>query len=159
MQNYKILLFGSGFTARAITDFYKNLDNFFVSIASNDMKSASELASMNPKNFKAVAVDVMKVETFENLIQECDIAISLIPATLHMKVAEVCIKYSKHLVTSSYVSPAMQALDAQVRAKGLTFLNEIGLDPGIDHLATMSSLNHIKSNGGVVQKYYSFTGG
>merc|ERR1712170_195320 len=69
-----------------------------------------------------------------------------------MKVDEVCVKYNKNLVTSSYVSPAMQGLDEQVKAKGLAFLNEIGLDPGIDHLATMSSLNHIKSNGGVVQK-------
>lgn len=158
-QPYKILQFGSGFTARAITDFYKNFDNFHITIASNDLKAGQEMAAMNPAMFKAVFVNVMNIETFEHLIQDCDIAISLIPATLHMKIAEVMIKHNKNLVTSSYVSPAMQSLDEQVRAKGLTFLNEIGLDPGIDHLATMSTIDHIKKKGGIVKQYYSFTGG
>jgi len=156
---YKILLFGSGFVGKSITAFYKDLPNFHITIASNDAASGKEMEQMNPETFKSVMVDVMNPETFEHLVKECDIAISLIPAFLHMKVANVCLKNSKNLITSSYVSPEMQLLDSEVRAKGLTFLNEIGLDPGIDHLATMLTLEHIKSRGGELKSYYSYTGG
>jgi saccharopine dehydrogenase-like NADP-dependent oxidoreductase len=100
------------------------------------------MEAMNPKAFKAVLVDVMRPETYEAYVKQCDIAISLVPAVLHMQICNICLKNSKNLVTSSYVSPDMQKLDSEVRAKGLTFLNECGLDPGIDHLATMLTLGN-----------------
>jgi saccharopine dehydrogenase-like NADP-dependent oxidoreductase len=135
-------IFKLGFVAKAITTFYKNLPGFNIIIASNETESAREMEAMNPKAFKAVLVDVMRPETYEAYVKQCDIAISLVPAVLHMKICNICLKNSKNLVTSSYVSPDMQKLDSEVRAKGLTFLNECGLDPGIDHLATMLTIGN-----------------
>ncbi len=63
--------------------------------------------------------------------------ISFVPPTMHMPVATSCLKLSKHLVTSSYISPEMESMDAAVKSKNLIFLNECGLDPGIDIMSTM----------------------
>jgi alpha-aminoadipic semialdehyde synthase len=80
----------------------------------------------------------------QRLIKDTDIVISFVPAPFHTLIAKVCLENSKNLVTSSYISPQMKELDGQVKEKGLIFLNECGLDPGIDHIITMKLLDDIK---------------
>jgi saccharopine dehydrogenase-like NADP-dependent oxidoreductase len=79
------------------------------------------------------------------LLKTCDIAISLVPAPFHPNIARACIKHKKHLITSSYISPEMRALDTEAKNNDLIFLNECGLDPGLDHIITMKLLEQIKS--------------
>ena len=92
-------------------------------------------------------------------VQRADVVVSLLPADMHLPVAEACVQYGRSMFTASYVSPGMQALDAEVRAKGLLFLNEIGCDPGIDHMSAMQLIDQIKSEGGKITAFYSYTGG
>ncbi len=110
------------------------------------------------------ACSVIKLDIFEDdrrkhAIQETDIVVSMLPARMHMKVAEDCITFEKHLVTASYVSNEIKTLDQQAKEKGLVFMNEIGLDPGIDHMSAMQIIDQIRDKGGKMLLFESFTGG
>ena len=91
--------------------------------------------------------------------KENDIIISLLPWVHHLKVANLCVELNKHLATTSYVSEDMQKLDEITKSKGLTFLNEIGVDPGIDHMSAMKIIDEVHNEGGKVLHFYSFCGG
>jgi len=82
------------------------------------------------------------------LVADSDIVISYVPAFLHPKIAAVCLEENKNMITASYISKDMAALNQQAIDKGLTFLNEVGFDPGIDHLSTMKVLDEVKHKGG-----------
>ena len=81
-------------------------------------------------------------------MKNSDIVISYIPAIFHPKVAQICLEEKKHMVTASYISPDLAKLDQECKEKGLIFLNEVGLDPGIDHLATFKVIDEVKEKGG-----------
>ena len=93
------------------------------------------------------------------VIEQADIVVSMLPASLHIKIAKDCLHYGKHLVTASYVSPELKALDKKVREAGLIFMNEIGLDPGIDHMSAMQIIDGIRKKGGKIILFESFCGG
>ena len=82
-----------------------------------------------------------------------------LPARFHIEVAKDCVTYNKHMVTASYVSEEMQALNEAVKEKGLVFMNEIGLDPGIDHMSAMQIIDRIHDHGAKMLLFESFTGG
>ncbi|MDZ4845892.1 MAG: saccharopine dehydrogenase C-terminal domain-containing protein [Chitinophagales bacterium] len=95
----------------------------------------------------------------QQLVSESDLVISMLPALLHPKVASVCLETGKDLITASYVSDEMKKLDAEVKRKGLLFLNEMGVDPGIDHMSAMQVIDRIRAQGGKMTAFESFTGG
>ena len=107
----------------------------------------------------AFVFDVKNEEQRAKEISESDIVISMLPPFLHPPVAKDCLRFKKHLVTASYVNEEMQAMDKEVREAGILFLNEIGLDPGLDHLSAMKILDEIKGEGGKMLGFESFTGG
>jgi saccharopine dehydrogenase-like NADP-dependent oxidoreductase len=96
--------------------------------------------------------------TLENLVNEHDIAVSFLPYRYHVMVAKTCIRNKKPLVTTSYVQPEMKALDEESKKAGVIILNEIGLDPGIDHMTAMKIIDHIHEKGGKVEEFYSLCG-
>ena len=107
-----------------------------------------------------MVVDVMKnQEMVDSLVQESDLVISLLPYPLHATIAEKCIKFQRNMVTASYITPEMKALHQKAQRAGITILNEVGLDPGIDHLLAMECFDQIKSNGGKIVSFKSFCGG
>lgn len=108
---------------------------------------------------KAVLFDINNIEASTLTIREAHVVVSLLPAHLHIEVAKICLKEGKHLITASYVTDVMQALDAAARQKQLLFLNECGLDPGIDHMSAMQVIDGIHERGGVLTSFESFTGG
>ena len=85
----------------------------------------------------------MKIKERQKLAK-ADIVVSMLPAHLHIEIAKDCITYKKHMVTASYISQAMQELDTEAKENGLIFMNEIGLDPGIDHMSAMKVLDEIR---------------
>ncbi len=111
-------------------------------------------------NADSIVLDVTKSsETLDKLIQDSDIVISLLPYTLHPKIAEKCIRLKTNMVTASYATPEMKQLnDAAVEA-GITIINEVGLDPGIDHLLAMECFDQVVSNGGKITSFVSYCGG
>ena len=110
-------------------------------------------------NCKVIALDICNDEDRKNAIAGATIVVSMLPPKLHIKIAEDCIHFGKHLVTASYISKEIEALDQDVKKKGLVFMNEIGLDPGIDHMSAMEVIDRIRSKGGKMLLFESFTGG
>ncbi|KAI8607219.1 LYS9, Saccharopine dehydrogenase, lysine biosynthesis pathway, partial [Chytriomyces sp. MP71] len=126
--------------------------------ASNSAAEARSLSAGRPQAPTA-HLDVSDANSLGKLVREHDVVVSFVPATLHPVVAEHCINEKKHLVTASYLSPAMKAFDARAKQHGLTFINEIGLDPGIDHLTAMRAFDEVKEKGGKITSFISWCGG
>ena len=154
----KILVLGAGLVARPLVRYLLDQPDFKVTVASRTVSKAEALVAGHPDGttLTLLADDAAKLE---QLIREHDLAISLLPAPLHPVVAEKCIKHKKHMVTTSYVSPEMQKLDAPARQAGVTCLNEIGVDPGLDHMSAMRIIHDVQKRGGKVVSFKSYCGG
>jgi saccharopine dehydrogenase (NADP+, L-glutamate forming) len=154
----KILLLGAGLVSRPLVRYLLDQPDTQLIIASRTVSKAEALLEGHPSG-KAVAATVQEKEKLEPLMAEADVAISLLPYIYHVQMAELCLKYKTNLVTTSYVSPAMRALDQQAKDQGLLFLNEIGLDPGIDHMSAMKMIHKVYRDGGKVTSFESICGG
>jgi len=154
----QILVLGAGFVARPLVRYLLELPDTRVKIATRTISKAERLLEGHSKG-TAETLNVENQGQLEKLIKESDIVISLLPWIHHMKVANTCLKLGKNMVTTSYVKPEMKALDQEVKAKGLLFLNEIGVDPGIDHMAAKRIIDRVKNAGGKIESFYSYCGG
>lgn len=157
----KILIIGAGKSTSSLVRFLcekSKTEKLDISIADKDLEQAKKIAQSS-KNLNAFQLDIFNKDERETAIKEADIIVSMLPARFHIEVAKDCLKYSKNMVTASYVSDEMETLDEVVKAKGLTFMNEIGVDPGIDHMSAMQVIDRIKHNGGEFIMFESFTGG
>lgn len=155
-----ILVLGAGRSSSALIDYLiKQAEKFNWSITVGDVsKQAAETRIGNGKA-TAIFFDIQQAEQGHAAIASADVVISLIPAHLHPLVAKICLKEGKHLLTASYVSPEMKSFQEESLKRGLLFLNECGLDPGIDHMSAMQVIDQIKSEGGKLTSFESFTGG
>ena len=153
-----ILILGAGLVTRPMVNYL--LDHQFkVTIATRTVSKAENLIA-GRANGIAVQLDAMADSAgLDKTIQESNVVVSLLPATHHVIVARHCLEHNKHLVTTSYVSPQMQELDAAVQKSGLLFLNECGLDPGIDHMSAMKTIHEVQDAGGKVASFASYCGG
>ncbi len=154
----QILVLGAGFVARPLVAYLLEQEAIEVTVASRTLIKAENLIGGHPRG-KALRLEVEDISALESNVTRSDVVISLLPWVHHLEVARLCLDHGKHLVTTSYVKPEMEALDSAARAKGLLFLNEIGLDPGIDHMAAMRVMDGIRHNGGAVESFYSYCGG
>ncbi len=107
----------------------------------------------------AFRFDITDQKQREEEIQIADLVVSMLPATMHGQVAQDCVRFGKHLVTASYVSETMRSLHDEAKRKGVILLNEIGLDPGIDHMSAMQVIDSIHERGGELNAFYSYCGG
>lgn len=156
-----ILIIGAGKSTSSLVRFlldHSDAENIHLKIGDLSLENAQKLTG-NHKNAEAITLDIFKDDQREKAIQDADIVISMLPARFHIQVAKDCVKFNKNMVTASYVSKDMEALDEDVKAKGLTFMNEIGVDPGIDHMSAMQVLDRIREQGGKMLMFESFTGG
>ena len=152
----KVLVLGSGLVARPIIRYLLN-KKFQVTVASNTPDRALEMIDGDPLG-ESVNWDASEESSLDPMIESHDITVSLLPFGFHVGVATLCLKHKKSMVTTSYVKPEMKALDGAAREAGVILLNELGLDPGIDHMSTMRIINHIHDREGAVLEFYSFCG-
>jgi saccharopine dehydrogenase-like NADP-dependent oxidoreductase len=138
--------------------YLSDVPEFQLTIATRTVSKAEAMAQ-GRANVHCLALDVSDENALSEQVAAHDVVISLLPWTLHLKVAKLCLEHGKHMVTTSYISDAMRELDAPVRAKKLLFLNEIGVDPGIDHMSAMQIIHEVQAKGGKVTAFYSFCGG
>ncbi len=156
-----ILVIGAGRSASSLIKYlldHSEKEQLHITIGDLSKELALQ-KTKNHKNATAIAFDVFNEEQRKAEIQKANIVISMLPAHLHIEVAKDCVTYKKHMVTASYISPAMQELDETAKANELIFMNEIGLDPGIDHMSAMKIMDEIKSKGGKIILFESFCGG
>jgi saccharopine dehydrogenase (NADP+, L-glutamate forming)/spermidine synthase len=154
----RILVLGAGLVSKPGVRYLLNDKELNVTVASRTVSKAEKLVEGFDNGF-ALHVNVKNEDDLENLIKQNDIIVSLLPWIYHIKVAKLCLKNNKNMATTSYVSEEMKELDEQVKKKGLLFLNEVGVDPGIDHMSAMSIIDHIHEQGGKIVDFYSFCGG
>ena len=150
----RVLILGAGLVARPLVDYLLNSD-FAVTVATRTVSKAEALVG---DRGTAVQLLMDDRDSLVALIRAADITISLVPPPFHPEVARICLDEGKNLVTTSYISPAMQAFDAEAREKGLLLLNEIGLDPGIDHMSAMKNIHEVQAEGGKVIGFTSCCG-
>ncbi|UCG04345.1 MAG: saccharopine dehydrogenase NADP-binding domain-containing protein [Candidatus Heimdallarchaeota archaeon] len=155
----KVLILGAGMVAGPPVKYL--LENGFQVIVASRTKSKAIKHIGDHPNGIAKEFDITKAskEELDELVKECDLAVSLLPYIYHVQVAKSCIKFKKHMVTTSYVSPEMKALDQEAKDAGITILNEIGVDPGIDHMSAKKIIDDVHEKGGKILSFKSYCGG
>jgi saccharopine dehydrogenase-like NADP-dependent oxidoreductase len=152
----KVLILGAGLVANPMVKYLLG-KGFKVSVASNTPDRAEKMVGNHPAG-QTIYWEADDEETLDTLVAAHDLTVSLLPYRFHVMVAKHCLKHKKSLVTTSYVKPEMAALDEEAKAAGITFLNEIGLDPGIDHMSAMRIIDKIHASEGAVLEFYSICG-
>jgi len=153
----KILVLGAGMVAGPLIRYLQD-HGFGLTVTSLAIEDAVKLIG-DDANSRAVPLDLADQETLAALVAGHDLVISLVPYSYHPLVANHCLEQLKNLVTASYVSPEMQAFDEDARSHDLIFLNEIGLDPGIDHMSAMRIIDNVHARGGKIRHFGSYCGG
>lgn len=156
-----ILILGSGLSSYVLIEYLHNQckqNNWQMTVC--DINTTEAQKVIGESEFaKTETLDINKSDDLKKKISNADIVISLLPASFHMIPARICLELGKHFATASYVSDEMYKISEQVKQKNLTFINEIGLDPGIDHMSAMIIINELKKQGAQINEFLSFTGG
>ena len=156
-----ILIIGAGRSSTALINYLiKTAEEqaWKVTVADSDIDIA-KAKTAHSDVAEGVELDVNDEAIRQDLIRDKDIVVSLLPAFLHPIVAKDCLLFSKHLVTASYLNEEIRNMEAEAISKGLLFMGEMGLDPGIDHMSAMKTIHEIKESGGELSAFYSYTGG
>ncbi len=157
----EVLIIGAGRSASSLIKYLLNKsesEHLHIVVGDYSVENA-EKKIQNHKNGTAIFLDVFNDKIRKQAIKKADIVVSMLPAHFHIEVARDCVEFKKNMVTASYVSDEMNSLDKEVKEKGLVFMNEVGLDPGVDHMSAMRSLDKIREEGGEILLFESFTGG
>ena len=154
----QILILGAGLVARPAVRYLLEKGGLKVVLADQAMEKAEAIIGGHA-NGKAVHMDIKDETMLAQHISKADIVVSLLPWTLHPVIASLCLVHGKHKVTASYVKDEMQAMDRDARDKGLIFLNEVGVDPGIDHMSAMQIIDTVRREGGHIDSFFSYCGG
>lgn len=156
----QILVAGAGKSSSYLIDYLlkNSKTDWRVVVMDASADAIAEKIKNHPRGVAAV-IDVTNDAEREPLVAAADIVLSILPPGLHYILAKDCLKYKKHLITSSYVSPEIMAMDKEVKDAGLLFMCEMGLDPGIDHMSAMSIIHSIQKIAGSIVSFKSFCGG
>lgn len=157
----QILIFGAGKSATVLIEYLLNkaeTENWRLVVVDADLAAAQRKVG-NSAYGKAVSFDITNQQERRKRIQNADIVISLMPPTFHILIAKDCIQLGKNLLTASYADEELRALKNEIVNKGLLFLCEMGLDPGIDHMSAKSMIDEIQNGQGTINSFYSYCGG
>lgn len=156
-----ILILGAGRSSSSLIEYLLRAAseyNYTVTVADTSLESARQKTQNHPRS-KAILLDIHDQAATGKEISHADLVVSMLPPFLHPAIATQCVKYKKHLVTASYVSPEMKRLDEDAKKAGIILMNEAGLDPGLDHASAMKVIDRIKADGGKLTLFKSYTGG
>ena len=156
-----VLIIGAGRSASSLIRYLlskSNEEKLHLTVADLSLNLAKAKTQNHP-NATPLALDIFNSDERKKAIANASIVISMLPAHLHIEIAKDCLEFKKHLVTASYISDGMQALNEEAIKNNLIFMNEIGLDPGIDHMSAMKVIDEIRSKGGKMLLFESFCGG
>lgn len=154
----KILILGAGLVARPLVRYLLDQPGFEVEVASRTVSKAEKLINNHPRG-KAKELNLKEEERLKGEIAKADLVISMVPYAHHPKVARYCIEYGKNMVTTSYVSEPLKKMEGEAKKAGVLILNELGLDPGIDHMEAMRIIHQVEEKGGEIESFTSYCGG
>lgn len=157
----RIFLIGAGRSATLLIEYLLDqaaVENWEITVGDVSVELVQQKTNNHPYA-RPIQFDINDPVQTEQEVGRADVVISLLPAHMHLSVAQCCVRLKKHLVTASYVTPEMQLLQEEAVRQGVLLLNECGLDPGIDHMSAMEIIRDIRAKGGELQAFYSYTGG
>jgi len=157
----KILVLGAGRSSANLIKYlleHASTEHWIVRVGDLDIAFAKQKIAENP-NGEAFGLNAGDKTQLKDEVSNADLVVSMLPANMHVEVARICLEFSKSLITPSYVSDEMLALDKEAKAKGVLLLNEMGVDPGIDHMSAMKIIHHLQKEGAELESFESFTGG
>lgn len=157
----RILVIGAGKSTSVLIDYLLQAAvsrKWHVLVVDRDVELARRRVGDHPRG-EAGELDVEDDTARDRLIRESDLVVSMLPAPMHAPVAEACVDYGSHYVSASYVSPEIRSLAEAAEAAGVTILNEVGVDPGIDHISAMAALDELRGRGARITAFETFTGG
>jgi len=154
----RVLLLGAGLVTRPLVKYLLAQPDLQLTIGSRTISKAEALLEGHPQGH-ALSLLVEDEAALAQQVAAHDLSISLLPYVHHVRVASLCLQHGKPMVTTSYISPAMRALDERARAAGILILNEIGVDPGIDHMSAMRVIHDVQARGGKLTAFSSYCGG
>lgn len=152
-----VFVLGAGMVSRPLVH-YLLKKGYQVTLADLNKEQAQKVVG-NDANGRAIGLDIAQTEAVAKFVREADLVVSLLPPQLHVQLAQQCLAAGKHFLSASYLSPAMEALHEEAKAKGLIFLNEVGLDPGLDHMTAMEMIDTLKERGFYIEGFDSHCGG
>lgn len=161
MGKKSILILGAGRSSAALISYLlekANKGNWHVTVGDFFEQAAKDRVE-GSANGTAIRFDIEEEEASAKAIESSDLVISLLPAAFHPRVAKMCLHYKRHLFTASYISDDMRSFNEEAKEKGLLFMNECGLDPGVDHMTAMAVMDRIRDDGGKMISFESFAGG
>ncbi|MFO0605346.1 MAG: saccharopine dehydrogenase C-terminal domain-containing protein [Polyangiales bacterium] len=153
-----VTVLGAGLVAGPVVRHILESSQHTVSVAARSADRAKALLNGHPRG-DVVPFEIDDAAALDRLVAKSDVVVSMLPYTHHLAVAQRCLAHKRHLVTTSYVQPAMRALDAEAKERGVILLNELGLDPGIDHMSAMRVIHGVRRAGGRVTSFRSYCGG
>ena len=155
----KVLVIGAGRSATSLINYLLEESKsraWYITVADANLSLAQSKVPNSAKN-KAVELDINNEEIRKKIVSENDVIISMLPASMHNVIAEDCLEFGKHMITASYVTDEIKEMHSAFAEKGILFMGEMGLDPGIDHMSAMEKIADIKSKGGKINSFRSYT--
>jgi saccharopine dehydrogenase-like NADP-dependent oxidoreductase len=155
----KVLVLGTGYVVKPMVDYFIDKCKYQVTVASRDNYHSDLIVAGRALGKRVLWTALPPYEGLSEMVKDVDVVVSMMPPHMHIVVAEACLRHRVNMVTTSYVSPEMAALDEEAKEAGILILNEIGEDPGIDHMGAMKMIGLAKSEGGTVVSFTSYGSG
>ena len=155
----RVLVLGTGYVVKPLVDYFIDKCKYEVLVASRDNNNSGLIIAGRALGNRVLWNATPPYDELSRMVEGVDLVVSMIPPKMHVIVAKACIKHGKNMVTTSYTSPEMMALDDEVKKAGIIILNEIGEDPGIDHMGAMEMINQAKQEGGKITSLKSYGSG
>lgn len=156
-----ILIAGAGKSSISLIEYLLQTaaDKGWTIVVADGSGAAAEHKIGGHPSGKALQLDITNADARGAAVAASDLVVSLMPPALHTLLAQDCLRLGRHLITASYVSAEMKAMDEAAREAGLMFMCEMGLDPGIDHMTATEIIHRISNEGGKLTAFKSYCGG
>ncbi len=158
MDKKKILVLGAGMVVKPAVDYFLDQCNYHVTIATRTVSKAHEIIG-GRENAVAIQWDATDFVTLDKLVPQADLVVNFIPPAFQVESTKICIRHKKHMIHTDFTIPEVTAMDGEAKKADVIILNEIGEDPGIDHMGIKKSLDEIKRKGGKVISLDSYGAG
>ena len=155
----RVLVLGTGYVVKPLVDYFIDKCKYEVLVASRDNNHSGVIIAGRALGKRVLWHATPPYKELDNMVKDVDLVVSMIPPSMHVIVAKACLKHGVNMVTTSYISPEMQTLDKEVKKAGIIILNEIGEDPGIDHMGAMQIIHQVKKEGGKITSFISYGSG
>lgn len=155
----RVLVLGTGYVVKPLVDYFMDKCKYEVLVASRDNNHSGLIIAGRPLGKRVLWHATPPYEELDEMVKGVDLVVSMIPPNMHLIVAKVCLKHQVNMVTTSYASLEMTALDEAAKKAGIIILNEIGEDPGIDHMGAMQMINQVRDEGGKIISFKSYGAG